>query len=205
MEPKIYSLIAAAAVGSLGKGTKLVEEPPCPACGYAPPPTCEHLQYVFDSWNGEDLVEALGCYAVSERLRTALMNARMTGFQTQDMEVSRSEYFLFGDEAPGDELPQFFQWIVTGRADGPDVWFKTTRCPVCGRRSGAPTDGGIKAMMGSNGPPLEVYSDSWQGDDAFRIEFIVPVLTERFTAVLEELDVKELSLKPAKWVARHSP
>ncbi len=204
MEPRIHALVAAAAVGTRGERTVIEEPPPCPVCGYAPRSECISLEYVLDSWNGEDFVEALGCYAVSERLNRALSGAGLVGFRIQPMRVSKAEHFFMGEEAYQAEVPSFLQWVVTGKAEGPDTWFETRRCSACGRRSGPPTDAGIEAMMGGGGPPLAVYRDSWRGDDAFRLEFGPPVLTERFVAVLERLKVKDLVLKPAAWADRPS-
>jgi hypothetical protein len=54
------------------------------------------VDYRFDAWQGEDLVEAMGEYAVSDRLRHAMEAADLQGVEFRDM--------VYRDSWKGDDL-----------------------------------------------------------------------------------------------------
>jgi hypothetical protein len=209
VRPQLFSLIAAAAPGTLGDRTYVSDLRLCPVCQGAPEQDVITLDYLFDYWDGQDFVEATGCFAVSERLRDALAEAALTGFRTRGMFVSTADYFAIGDDAYARELPTFYEFMFEGEAEGPEIWFRSgDRCAECAWRPWYPTDEGIDAIMRPasdpdfTGVPVEVYVDSWGGEDAFRIQHSTRVVTERFVAVLEKLNVKDMILRPALWVER---
>lgn len=72
------------------------------------PPLVSKLHYQFDGWQGDDLLESFPCFIVSESLRDGLIAAGITGFEIDEVEISKSEEFS-SDAALGD-LPKFF-WL----------------------------------------------------------------------------------------------
>lgn len=207
MEPAIFSLIGCPVIGEVGDKTEVVRPPACPVCNRRPPPVFTFIEYRFDRWAGEDLVTAMGEYAVSERLRRAMESAGLTGATFRDMAVSKGDYFVIEPPAYADDLPPFYQLVVTGRASGPEVWWTSETCPACGVTFWSPTDEGVRAhaadLTGDMPTPRQVYRDSWKGDDIFSLgDPGFPVVTQRFVDVLNRVGVIGVKLQPAEWADR---
>jgi hypothetical protein len=76
------------------------------------PPRIRKLQYVFDGWLGDAILESFPCFIVTDVAAKALLREGLTGFELDDVEVSVSE--LFRELYPGQELP-VFRWLkITG-------------------------------------------------------------------------------------------
>jgi hypothetical protein len=205
-EHAIYTPASVPALGELGPAT-LVERPDvCPVCGRQPPGEFRFVEFVFDSWDGEDLVTAMDVYVASERLRDALERAGVTGAQFEVVKVSKSDYFEFGEGAYAPDLPRFYRLVFVGRARGPETWWTSDTCEGCGVTYWERTELGGEASMavalGEAAPPREVYRSSWSGHDLFTLQDPGPPLaTERTMQVFTELSVKEVTFQPAKWVS----
>lgn len=52
------------------------------------PPRVFKLQYRFIGWLGDDLLETFPCYIVTESLASALLSARLTGFELDEVELT---------------------------------------------------------------------------------------------------------------------
>jgi len=76
------------------------------------------LNYEFDGWLGDDLLESTPVFIVTRRLADRLQAARLTGFVMRPVEISTSEQFrdLYGDL----ELPEFVWIDIVGKAGGDD-------------------------------------------------------------------------------------
>jgi len=84
------------------------------------PPKVYHLDYRFDDWLGDHLIESYPCFIVTDSLASALREAKLTGFETENISVSKSDLFL---HAYGNgELPKFVRLVVNGRKDQDDFW-----------------------------------------------------------------------------------
>lgn len=96
--------------GSLGEGTVM---------DYSTVPyRVVALEYSFDDWLGDDLLEGFPCYIVTEALRKAIEDEGLTGCTFAKVETTRSELF---SEIKGDmQLPQFHWLRVGGRAGAED-------------------------------------------------------------------------------------
>lgn len=82
------------------------------------PPVVSKLNYLFEGWLGDDLLESFPCYVVSEKLKSEIMNSELMGLEIDGLEVTKSEHF---DELyPGKELPEFYWLKVTGEAGKDD-------------------------------------------------------------------------------------
>jgi hypothetical protein len=203
----IHTLMLAATPATLGPRTRTIEEPGCRVCGLRPPPVYTEVEYVFDFWGGEDLIQALDTYAVSERLAEAMREAGIGGARLRDVRATPAPGFWLGDDAYRDSLPPFFRLEVTGTASGPERWYTSSVCPGCGRTNWERTDEGGRAMTaaisGEVGEPRRVYADSWSGDDLFVLDDPGPPLaTGRFVELVAALGTPEVVFHPARWVER---
>lgn len=82
------------------------------------PPKVSRLNYEFDDWLGDDLLEDVGTYIVTARLKQALTELSPTGCTFDTAEVSKSE--RFNEMCPDQELPQFAWLKIVGRAGAND-------------------------------------------------------------------------------------
>jgi hypothetical protein len=205
-EPAIHTLASVPALGQLGPATETVRGEVCPVCGRQPPWEFRFVEFVFDSWDGEDLVTAMDVYVASERLRDALERSGLTGARFEDIKVSKSDYFEVGEDAYAADLPQFYRLDFVGLARGPEIWWTSDVCDECGLRVWESTDIGGEAelavALGDPAPPRQVYRSSWSGDDLFRLEDPgPPLVTERVTQVFAGASVEGVTFQPAEWVS----
>jgi hypothetical protein len=80
----------------------------------ATPPRIEKLNYEFDTWPCDPLIDALSTFIVTDGLREALIEAHASGVAFGEVEITQSGlYFdLYGDRP----LPSFSWLQITGRA-----------------------------------------------------------------------------------------
>lgn len=75
------------------------------------------LHYEFQGWLGDDLLETVACYIVTDVLRAALEAARPTGCVFDDVIISKSADFQ--EAAPDARLPGF-HWLKVDGSPGID-------------------------------------------------------------------------------------
>ena len=82
------------------------------------PPVVSKLEYTFDGWLGDELLESFPCFLVSEALGNSALAARLTGFSLGDVKVSTSPEF---DELHPSIILPLFRWLrvsgVAGESD----------------------------------------------------------------------------------------
>ena len=84
----------------------------------ARPPLLEKFNYEFDTWLGDPLLEALGTFIVTDRLKERLIEAHASGVCFGDVEVTKAGIFL---DLCGDRPLPAFSWLqITGRAGTDD-------------------------------------------------------------------------------------
>ena len=81
------------------------------------PPIVSKLNYEFDGWLGDELLEAFPIYIATSHLADLISQKALTGFTIGDVEVSRSGEFQ--DLYPNRELPNFV-WLQIGGQVGKD-------------------------------------------------------------------------------------
>src|SRR4051794_25422729 len=76
------------------------------------PPVVKRLQYQFDGWLGDELLETFPAFIVTNRARQLIDQSGLSGAQFGEVEVSRSPQFeqLY----PGRELPGFVWLQIIG-------------------------------------------------------------------------------------------
>ena len=82
------------------------------------PPRVTKFNYEFDVWLGDPLLEAVGCFIVTESLKKMIAAMHATGVSFGTVEVSRSGEFE--DLYPKRQLPVFVWLKVLGKAGRDD-------------------------------------------------------------------------------------
>lgn len=75
------------------------------------------LQYVFDGWLGDEIVEGSQCFVVTESLAITLESLSLSGFTLKGVEVMTSD--LYRELYPDRPLPRCL-WLSVGRRPGRD-------------------------------------------------------------------------------------
>lgn len=105
-----YRYVEPEVSGSLGESTDLDSS--------VHPPVVSRLEFRFDGWLGDCLLECFPCFVLTERAKAAVEASKFSGVIFDDLVVSKSDQF---DELyPGKELPVFFWAKVTGVAGQDD-------------------------------------------------------------------------------------
>jgi hypothetical protein len=98
----------------------------------AAPPQIEKFNYEFDTRLGDPLLEALGTFIVTDRLKEAFIEAHASGAAFGDVEITQSGiYFdLYGDRP----LPAFFWLQIIGQAGTNDFGLSSSGLLVVSER-----------------------------------------------------------------------
>jgi hypothetical protein len=83
------------------------------------PPVVERLEYCFDGWQGDALLESFPCFITTESLAAQLMSSSMSGIQLGHVSITKSREFL--ELYPHRSLPVFVWLRVTGQAGNDDL------------------------------------------------------------------------------------
>jgi len=103
-------LIRAYVPGDLGSGTDLDTS--------VHPPRVNRLHLVFDTWEGDDLVECFPVFLVTERLAEAIDTSGLTGATWARAKTEKSEQAL---EFFTWTLPEW-RWMQLGNDQDADLW-----------------------------------------------------------------------------------
>jgi len=78
------------------------------------PPIVSKLEYKFEGWLGDELLESFPCFIMTEELSALVTKANLSGFTLEPVQICTSADF---DEAcPNKLLPEFLWLKVDGRA-----------------------------------------------------------------------------------------
>ncbi|SEA55951.1 hypothetical protein SAMN05660909_02491 [Chitinophaga terrae (ex Kim and Jung 2007)] len=113
MSCKYYKLIPEVP-GELGEKTQMDSS--------VHPPKIEYLQFIFDGWLGDDLIECFPCFLISETLQLSLGKTDLGGFTIKEVEIAYSS--LFEELYPDRKMPAF-KWLVIIGKDGDDFFLDT--------------------------------------------------------------------------------
>src|SRR5579871_6629670 len=81
------------------------------------PPRVERLDYQFEVWSGDELLESFPCFIASERLSNAIKQLNAPGVRFADVKITQSEEFE--ELYPGKVLPEF-KWLQVFGTPGQD-------------------------------------------------------------------------------------
>jgi len=76
------------------------------------PPLVSHLNFLFDGWLGDSLVEGFPCWIATVPVMEAIKAAGLTGVSFDTLDITRSD--LFNDMYPDLVLPSFVWMKVAG-------------------------------------------------------------------------------------------
>ena len=96
------------------------------------PPSITHFHYEFDVWLGDPLLEAVGCFIITEALKNEIEAMNATGVSFSSVEVSKSGQFE--DLFPNCQLPHFVWLQVTGQPGKDDFGLSSNNCLVVSER-----------------------------------------------------------------------
>jgi hypothetical protein len=85
------------------------------------PPLVSVLEYEFDGWLGDDILESFPCYIITERLKNLLEESLFTGYIFDNVIISTSE--TFDELYPETNLPEFHWLKIEGEAGIEDIGF----------------------------------------------------------------------------------
>jgi hypothetical protein len=87
------------------------------------PPRVYKLEYLFDGWLGDHLLEAFPCFVVTDQLSEAIARMGLTGCAFERMDSATSLLFL--ELHPDRLLPPFVWMKVLGKAFKDDLGLST--------------------------------------------------------------------------------
>lgn len=108
----MYKLIEPEVAGGLGEKTELDNS--------VFPPLVKKLNYEFDGWLGDDILESFPCYIITESLKKEIESEKLTGIIFDDVLISKSETFI--ELYPNKELPTFFWAKINGEVNANDFF-----------------------------------------------------------------------------------
>lgn len=84
------------------------------------PPIVEKLHVIFDGWLGDDIIELFPCFIVSERLRNGIKRSALTGYQFDNIILTKSKQFkeIYGERI----IPNFYWFKINGKLELDDFW-----------------------------------------------------------------------------------
>lgn len=97
------------------------------------PPIIEKLNYQFDGWLGDVLIESFPCFIITLDAGKKLQEARLSGLKFDSVEVTKSDQFE--DMYPGRELPDFVWLKPQGTAGIDDVAVGSDKRLVLSKRA----------------------------------------------------------------------
>ena len=78
------------------------------------PPVVSSLEYRFEGWLGDNLLESFPCFIITESLAKKLLESKLTGTTFAPVSVTKSEEFV--ELHPHISLPKFLWLKVEGSA-----------------------------------------------------------------------------------------
>ncbi|GAB6263398.1 hypothetical protein [Photobacterium sp. R1] len=82
------------------------------------PPVVNLLEYRFESWLGDSILESFPCFVVTRPLADALTTNKFSGFTIDSVMISISDEFK--ELQPGINLPNFVWLKITGQSGRDD-------------------------------------------------------------------------------------
>lgn len=217
---KINFLLGVPVIGELSANTKKEKKVLCNTCNKRET-VLSDIEYVFDRWNGEDIITAFAQFFISQRLKEKLEERNIKGYNVTPIQTSfskqRGGVHKFGKKAYQKELPDFYHFQIMGKAKGDLVmWYEVLKVfDECGHKLELFTDEGAQSMGNPEliGEDIEnplarnVYKSSWENDDLFLLQdnLNMPIVTQNFIDCLSELDIqcnkKEgVWFRPVHWI-----
>ena len=111
---KKYKKILPEVIVGLGDKTKFLEKKP-------PFKTVTKLHIELEDWLGDDIMKCHPCYIVTESIKRNLETSAFTGFEFDNMEVTKGEYFLNNYQLKKN-VPEFYWMKIIGKEGSDDLF-----------------------------------------------------------------------------------
>lgn len=103
--------------GFQGEGTVVANMPQLQS-GIDFIPEIAHLDYEFDGWLGDDIIEGSSCYLVSDVLAAAMEQSNLSGYRLEAITISTTEVFdRWQSKMVERPLPPFVRVLTDGRIE----------------------------------------------------------------------------------------
>lgn len=96
------------------------------------PPHIDNLQFIFDDWLGDDLIECFPCFLISERLLNKLKASDLKGYSIKEAEIEFSPLFY---DLNGNKKVPAFKWFYVNGAQGDDFYLDEEHCLMVSSRA----------------------------------------------------------------------
>lgn len=110
----MYKVIQPEVIVGLGEKTVFLEKE-------QPFKTVLKLHVQLEDWLGDDIMECYPCYLVTENVEKSLREQNFTGYEIDDVEISKSEYFADNYNLVK-ELPKFYWLKINGKVGENDLY-----------------------------------------------------------------------------------
>ncbi len=97
----MFFFIEPEVAGGLGDGTIIDNS--------SHPPIVTKLEYRFEGWLGDDLLESFPCFIITEVLAQRISEHKFSGFSLRPVLITKSDDYL---EQGGDNALREFLWVV---------------------------------------------------------------------------------------------
>ena len=96
------------------------------------PPYVTRFHFEMDGWMGDDIIETISTFIITERMKQLIDSSNITGYEIDTVEVTKSDQFL--ELYPSLKIPVFWWLKITGRAGVDDFGLSTDNCLVISDR-----------------------------------------------------------------------
>jgi galactitol-specific phosphotransferase system IIB component len=111
------------------------------------PPIVKKLHVNFLGWSGDDIIETFPCFIISEKLKKVLEHDGITGYEIENLEVTKSKQFL--DAITDVKLPLFYWLKIVGEKNKDDIFLKNNMMTI--------SDKTLKSLQKVNIDNADVY------------------------------------------------
>ena len=111
---KKYNKLNPEVIVGLGERTEFLEKEP-------PFKTVRKLHIELEDWLGDDIMKCHPCYIVTESVKIDLEKSVFTGFEFDNMEVTKGEYFLNNYQLKKN-VPEFYFMKIIGKEGSDDLF-----------------------------------------------------------------------------------
>lgn len=204
IKEKIYTLNNRCVLGKLGAKTFRIQQPKCSKCNrtLAEEIDFSEIEYVFDSYNGEDMFSSENALIVTKTLYDTLIESGLKGFVPIKVLNTISNAF----EKKLSELPSFIHLaIIPSNVENIPISFDAQdRCDKCGSYIMKFDINKYKNNFRNNDEnqiELKVFFNSWNGDDIFNFKYHGEIgVTEKILNVIKDFNCPNNVVIPAEWI-----
>lgn len=204
VKEKIYTLNNRCVLGELGAKTFRIQQPKCSKCNRTLSEEIDfaEIEYVFDSYNGEDMFSSENALIITKVLYDKLLEKRLKGFVPIKVLNSVSNVC----EKKLSELPTFIHLaVIPLNVENIPIAYDTQgKCDKCGSHIVKFDINKYKLNFRSNDESqieLKAFFNSWNGNDIFNFKYHGEIgVTQKFLDVIKDFNCPDNIIIPAEWI-----